>query len=65
MTEGLRMRDRIRAMFGRYVDRRIAEHLINSQILLGERRVVSVMFCDLEGLAALSERVDPERRARA
>jgi adenylate cyclase len=59
------MRDRIRAMFGRYVDRRIAEHLINSQILLGERRVVSVMFCDLEGLAALSERVDPERRARA
>ena len=28
MTEGLRMRDRIRETFGRYVDRRIAEQLI-------------------------------------
>src|SRR5262249_45084302 len=28
MTEGLRMRDLIRDMFGRYVDRRIAEQLI-------------------------------------
>jgi class 3 adenylate cyclase len=61
MTEGLRMRDRIRDMFGRYVDRRIAEHLIGSQILLGERRHVSIMFCDLAGFAALSERHGAER----
>ena len=55
-----RMRERIRETFGRYVDRRIAEQLIGSQDLLAERgarRDVAVMFCDLAGFAALSERV--------
>lgn len=64
MTEGLRMRDRIRDMFGKYVDRRIAEQLIDSQSLLaerGDRREVAVMFCDLAGFTALSERVEAER----
>jgi class 3 adenylate cyclase len=67
MTEGLRMRDRIRETFGRYVDRRIAEQLIGAHNLIaerGERRDVAVMFCDLAGFAALSERVDPERLVR-
>ncbi len=64
MTEGLRMRDRIREMFGKYVDRRIAEQLIGSADLLserGDRREVAVMFCDLAGFSALSEHVEPER----
>jgi adenylate cyclase len=64
MTEGLRMRDRIRDTFGRYVDRRIAEQLIESHNLLterGDRREVAVMFCDLAGFATLSERVEAER----
>lgn len=64
MTEGLRMRDRLRDMFGRYVDRRVAEQLIESRSLLaerGDRREVAVMFCDLAGFAALSERVEAER----
>jgi class 3 adenylate cyclase len=64
MTEGLRMRDLIRETFGRYVDRRIAEQLIKSSDQIterGERRQVSVMFCDLAGFAALSERVEAER----
>jgi class 3 adenylate cyclase len=64
MTEGLRMRDRIRETFGRYVDRRIAEQLIESQNLLaerGDRREVAVTFCDLAGFAALSERVEAEQ----
>ena len=67
MTEGLRMRDRIRETFGRYVDRRIAEQLIGSHDLLterGERRDVAVMFCDLAGFAALSERVEAEQLVR-
>jgi class 3 adenylate cyclase len=67
MTEGLRMRDRIRETFGRYVDRRIAEQLIRSHDLLaerGERRDVAVMFCDLAGSAALSERVEAEQLVR-
>ena len=67
MTEGLRMRDRIRETFGRYVDRRIAEQLIGSHDLLaerGERRDVAVMFCDLAGFATLSERVEAEQLVR-
>jgi class 3 adenylate cyclase/DNA-binding TFAR19-related protein (PDSD5 family) len=67
MTEGLRMRDRIRETFGRYVDRRIAEQLIESHSLLaerGDRREVAVMFCDLAGFAALSERVEAEQLVR-
>jgi class 3 adenylate cyclase len=67
MTEGLRMRDRIRETFGRYVDRRIAEQLIGSHDLLaerGDRREVAVMFCDLAGFAALSERVEAEQLVR-
>lgn len=64
MTEGLRMRDRIRDTFGKYVDRRIAEQLIGSGNLLaerGDRREVAVLFCDLAGFTALSEHVQPER----
>jgi class 3 adenylate cyclase len=67
MTEGLRMRERIRETFGRYVDRRIAEQLIGSHNLLaerGERREVAVLFCDLTGFAALSERVEAEQLVR-
>ena len=61
------MRDRIRETFGRYVDRRIAEQLIESHNLLaerGDRREVAVMFCDLAGFAALSERVEAEQLVR-
>ncbi|MFO1058167.1 MAG: HAMP domain-containing protein [Dongiaceae bacterium] len=64
MTEGLRMRDRIRELFGRYVDPRVADQLIGPQAPLserGERREVAVMFCDLAGFTALSERVPPEQ----
>jgi class 3 adenylate cyclase len=64
MTEGLRMRDLIRDMFGRYVDRRVAEQLIEQRSQLGERgdrREVAVLFCDLAGFTALSERVAAEQ----
>jgi adenylate cyclase len=64
MIEGLRMRDRIREMFGKYVDPRIAAELIEARDRVGERgdrRDVAVLFCDLAGFTALSERVEPER----
>ena len=61
MTEGLRMRDRIRDVFGKYVDRRIAEQLIQAHTERGERREVAVMFLDLVGFTALSHRVEAER----
>jgi adenylate cyclase len=64
MTEGLRMRDRIRDMFGRYVDPRIAAQLIEARDRTaerGDRRDVAVLFCDLAGFTGLSEQVEPER----
>jgi class 3 adenylate cyclase len=64
MTEGLRLRERIRDTFGKYVDPRIAEQLIGSRSLLaerGDRCEVAIMFCDLAGFTTLSERVAPER----
>jgi len=64
MTEGLRMRDRIRDMFGKYVDPRIAKQLIEARDRLverGDRRNVTVLFCDLADFTALSERVEAER----
>ena len=64
MTEGLRLRERIRDTFGKYVDRRIAEQLIGSRSLLaerGDRCEVAIMFCDLAGFTTLSERIAPER----
>jgi adenylate cyclase len=64
MTEGLRMRDRIRDMFGRYVDPRIAAQLIEARdrsAERGDRRDVAVLFCDLAGFTGLSERVEPEQ----
>jgi class 3 adenylate cyclase len=59
--------DLIRDTFGKYVDPRIAEQIIQSRNLLaerGDRREVAVMFCDLAGFTALSERVEPERLVR-
>jgi HAMP domain-containing protein len=64
MTEGLRMRERIRETFGRYVDRRIAEQLIGSRETVaerGEHREAAVMFCDLVGFTGMSERIEPEK----
>ncbi len=64
MTEGLRMRERIREMFGRYVDPRIAEQLIEARDQpdeRGHRRDVAVLFCDLAGFTNLSERVEAEK----
>lgn len=64
MTEGLRLRERIREMFGKYVDPRIAEQLIEARDQRderGHRRDVAVLFCDLAGFTNLSERVEAEK----
>ena len=54
MIEQLRLKERIRETFGRYVDPRIVEGLISAPALAaeGERRVMSVLFCDVKALSA-------------
>jgi class 3 adenylate cyclase len=63
MTEQLRRNERIRETFGRYVDPRIVEGLIDQPALAaaqGQRRVVTVLFCDMKGFTTLSEGMTPQ-----
>lgn len=62
MVEELRKKERIRDTFGRYMDPRIVEGLLDRPDLAhseGERRVMTVLFCDMQGFTALSERLSP------
>src|SRR3984885_12371243 len=63
MIERLRQNQRVRETFGRYIDPRIAESLLGetaSAAAQGQRRVMTVMFCDMKGFTALSEGVTPQ-----
>ena len=63
MIERLRQNQRIRETFGRYIDPRIAEGLLDQSAVAaagGQRRVMTVMFCDMKGFTSLSETVTPQ-----
>jgi adenylate cyclase len=63
MVEQLRHKERLRETFGRYVDPRVVEGLIDPKSLAagsGERRVMTVLFCDMKGFTSLSEGMTPQ-----
>jgi adenylate cyclase len=62
MVEQLRLKERIRETFGKYVDPRIVEGLIDRPMLAaeGERRVMTVLFCDVRGFTSTSEGMTPQ-----
>jgi class 3 adenylate cyclase len=63
MVERLRHNERIRETFGRYIDPKVVEGLIDRPALAateGQRRVMTVMFCDMKGFTSLSEGVTPQ-----
>ncbi len=62
MVEQLRSKERIRETFGRYVDPRIVEGLISGPGLAaeGQRRVMTVLFCDVKGFVGVSEEMTPQ-----
>ena len=63
MVEQLRHKERMRETFGRYLDPRVVEGLIDPQSLAatdGQRRVMTVLFCDMEGFTRLSEGMTPQ-----
>lgn len=62
MASGLQERERIRAMFGRYVSEDVAKKLLadrGNSAVNGEERVVTVLFSDLRGYSTLSEELAP------
>jgi class 3 adenylate cyclase len=66
MVEQLRLKERIRETFGRYVDPRIVEGLISGPALAaeGQRRVMTVLFCDVKGFVGVSEEMTPQGLVR-
>jgi class 3 adenylate cyclase len=63
MIERLRHNQRIRETFGRYIDPRVADGLLDQPALAateGQRRIMTVMFCDMKGFTALSEGYTPQ-----
>jgi class 3 adenylate cyclase len=63
MIEQLRQKEKIRETFGRYLDPKIVEDLINRPALAsteGQRQIMTVMFCDVKGFTSLSEGMTPQ-----
>lgn len=63
MVRELRAKARIRETFGRYVDPRIIEDLIDNPDRLGaigERREMTILFSDMRGFTDLSEGMTPD-----
>ena len=62
MAGELRVKERIKDMFGHYVDPRIVQNLIDKPSLTepgGERRVMTVFFSDITGFTSIGERLTP------
>ena len=62
MVEQLRRNERIRETFGRYIDPRVVEGLIDRPGVAteGQRRLMTVMFCDMKGFTSMSEGMTPQ-----
>ncbi|RZM99485.1 adenylate/guanylate cyclase domain-containing protein [Bradyrhizobium genosp. SA-3] len=61
MIEQLRHNERIRETFGRYIDPKVVQGLIDRPEVAidGQRRVMTIMFCDMSGFTSMSEGVTP------
>jgi class 3 adenylate cyclase len=63
MVEGLKERDFISNTFGRYVDHEIAKEILSKPEagkLGGEKRLVSILMCDIRGFTPISDSLKPE-----
>jgi class 3 adenylate cyclase len=63
MARSLREKEMIKRAFTRYVAREVVDEILKDPerlVLTGERREVTVLFCDVRGFTPLSERLKPE-----
>jgi adenylate cyclase len=63
MIVQLRNNQRVRETFGKYIDPRVVEGLIERPALTaaeGQRRVMTVLFCDMKGFTSLSDGMTPQ-----
>lgn len=63
MAAGLGERDRVKTAFARYVSHQVMDSILDSTAdkLRGDRRRVSVLFCDIRGFTTISESLSPEK----
>ena len=64
MVDGLRLKERIKDTFGKYVDPRIVSNLLDRPEFAepgGEKREMTVMFIDLKGFTSISEVLPPDQ----
>jgi len=62
MIGELRLKEKIRDTFGKYVDPKVVAGLIERPELTGsagDRRTMTVYFCDMKGFTSLSEEITP------
>ena len=67
MVDGLRAKERIKETFGKYVDPRIVNRLLDDPAFTrfgGDRREMTVMFIDLKGYTSISEKLVPDDLVR-
>ncbi|MDP7637768.1 MAG: adenylate/guanylate cyclase domain-containing protein, partial [Phycisphaerae bacterium] len=67
MVGELRLKERIKDTFGKYVDPRIVTNLLESSEFSepgGERREMTVLFIDLKGFTSISEALEPDDLVR-
>jgi class 3 adenylate cyclase len=62
MVHGLRERDRVKEIFGRYVTTQVSEKVLKGEVHLGgERRRVTILFSDIRNFTTMSEQLTPEQ----
>jgi len=63
MARNLREKEKIKHAFSTYVARQVVDEILKNPdqiVLSGERREVTVIFCDMRGFTNLTERLPPE-----
>ena len=61
MLRGIAERERIKVLFGQYLTKEISEAILDGRVnLSGARYEATVMFTDIRGFTAMSERLEPE-----
>jgi class 3 adenylate cyclase len=61
MADGLKERDLVKDLFGKYVQKEVAEKAMQSEIKLGgEKQVGTVLFSDIRSFTTISEQLEPQ-----